>query len=816
MIFNLENQKGKQKGITLIALVITIIVLLILASITIASLSGDSGVIDKSISAKERAKISELEEKLNVELQMVEGETGTSTATIRDYLDYIIGEGIITEDDIVPIVDSDNVYILVEDKYVFLVEELDTGDKRVVFQGEETFAKLEIKDIQTDVTSNSIKVTVDATGAIGGDYYYYIRSDESEEWELKGTIKYPEYTFTGLTQKTEYQIKVEIQKRGKETEKEITATTGEVQIATGNIISSDAVWDPQTHTATVTLSKSQQVIDGLEIQWQKNAVDEGKWTLGTTITGLLHDDIVWARLWDGVNGGSVTSTKVVDDVDPLQATIKLSGNQTTPTGNVKATVTHTDNESGIDISKCKWIYTTQQSALGTDASKYTGTFTSNGQEITLAQETSGTYYLHVLSVDKAGRAKETISGGVLVVQLATGVSLNKTSTTIYVGATETLKATVSPSNTTNKSVTWSSDNTGIATVDQNGKITPKAVGTAKITVRTNDGSNKSATCTVTVKQYATGVTVSPNNVILTSKGQTSQLIATVNPGTTSNKAVTWKSNNTGVATVDRNGRVTAVGEGTATITVTTADGSNKSATCTVKVSYPTLASKNPKPGQWIDYPQPSVAFTVTTNQSGSDEGNQNFNTANYTTGWRILYNDSRGIQIISAGPVVALKTRGQVGYNNLVSTLNFVAGKYVNSNYASRGRSVGSNPSSPGGITATTTYNGYSTVNPDSYYTTDVNQLRAANMLNIGSPYHLASRSREANSANVYCGEWVVESDGSLNYPDLFYINRSTNTVALHNISYYGVRAVITLKPGVKVSSGDGSTKAGAWVLVQP
>ena len=79
------------------------------------------------------------------------------------------------------------------------------------------------------------------------------------------------------------------------------------------------------------------------------------------------------------------------------------------------------------------------------------------------------------------------------------VLLNKTSTTLTVGNTETLTATVEPANATNKAVTWSSDNSGVATVDANGEVTAVAPGTATITVTTEDG-NKTATCAVTVEK----------------------------------------------------------------------------------------------------------------------------------------------------------------------------------------------------------------------------------------------------------------------------------------------------------------------------
>lgn len=169
----------------------------------------------------------------------------------------------------------------------------------------------------------------------------------------------------------------------------------------------------------------------------------------------------------------------------------------------------------------------------------------------------------------------------------TGVSLNKNATTIAIGANETLTATITPANADNQAVTWSSNNTAVASVDQTGKVTGVSAGTATITVTTQDG-NKTATCTVTVPDPSadpvavTGVSLNKTSTSLT-VGASETLTATVAPANATNQAVTWSSNNTAVASVDQNGKVTAVAAGTATITVTTADG-NKTATCTVTVS----------------------------------------------------------------------------------------------------------------------------------------------------------------------------------------------------------------------------------------
>ena len=91
----------------------------------------------------------------------------------------------------------------------------------------------------------------------------------------------------------------------------------------------------------------------------------------------------------------------------------------------------------------------------------------------------------------------------------TGVTLNKTSLTLNKGASESLTATVSPSNATNKSVTWSSSNTSVATVDSNGKVTAVSAGSTTVTVKTNDGG-KTATCAVTVKPNTYAITYDAN------------------------------------------------------------------------------------------------------------------------------------------------------------------------------------------------------------------------------------------------------------------------------------------------------------------
>ena len=170
----------------------------------------------------------------------------------------------------------------------------------------------------------------------------------------------------------------------------------------------------------------------------------------------------------------------------------------------------------------------------------------------------------------------------------TSVQIGSSSLALEPGETANLTATVLPSNATDKSVSWSSNNTGVATVDNNGKVTAVAAGSAVITVTTTDGG-KTATCNVTVTNPAVPVqSVSLDKTELSmTVGENATLTATVMPANADNKAVTWSSNNTSVATVDNTGKVTAVAAGSAVITVTTTDG-GKTATCTVTVTNPDI------------------------------------------------------------------------------------------------------------------------------------------------------------------------------------------------------------------------------------
>lgn len=174
-------------------------------------------------------------------------------------------------------------------------------------------------------------------------------------------------------------------------------------------------------------------------------------------------------------------------------------------------------------------------------------------------------------------SKEDPVGPVDPTVAVTGVSLNQTSATLEIGGSVTLTATVSPSNATDKTVSWTTSNTSVATVS-GGLVKAVAEGSATITAT---AGGKSAKCTVTVKRKAVEVTgVSLNKADITLYiGDKYTLEATVTPSNAADKTVVWSTSNAGVASVV-NGVVTAVAEGSATITAT---AGSKSAKCEVTV-----------------------------------------------------------------------------------------------------------------------------------------------------------------------------------------------------------------------------------------
>ncbi len=212
---------------------------------------------------------------------------------------------------------------------------------------------------------------------------------------------------------------------------------------------------------------------------------------------------------------------------------------------------------------------------------------SSSNESTIKVDENG----NITAENKAGSAVVTISSDDISVEIpvevirgVSGVALSEKDLTFYADrpVPHKISAVISPSDASDKSVKWQSSDTSIASVDENGTITPVGVGTAKITAVTNDGGFK-ADCTARVTIYDIPVrAIFIENAIeaLRINGDY-QLTSYIYPQNARNKAMSWASSDPSVVTVDENGNLHGVSEGNAMITATASNGAEDTFTINI-------------------------------------------------------------------------------------------------------------------------------------------------------------------------------------------------------------------------------------------
>ena len=187
------------------------------------------------------------------------------------------------------------------------------------------------------------------------------------------------------------------------------------------------------------------------------------------------------------------------------------------------------------------------------------------------------------SMDTSSNKAKTASCSITVIQAASSIAVNQNEVIIDKGSACSLSATILPENATSKSVLWTSSDDNVASV-HHGLVKGLTCGDAIITARTTDGSNVSAECRVHVVQMVTGIRIAESSRTITlNHGSKQVLSAEITPNTATNPSVEWESSDSSVVSVSKEGEVTAVKGGTATITCKAADGSNKQASIEVYV-----------------------------------------------------------------------------------------------------------------------------------------------------------------------------------------------------------------------------------------
>lgn len=289
-----------------------------------------------------------------------------------------------------------------------------------------------------------------------------------------------------------------------------------------------------------------------------------------------------------VGGGNAIITCTAKDGSGVKATCKVT--VTVPVSGIQLSQTSAALTVGDTLTLTKTIYpsdATNQAVTWTSSSDAVASVDSNGK---ITAKTAGSAVITCKSVSDnsvVGICNVTVKAKVQTPSeiKVNKITLNKTTASVTKGKTLQLTATVTPGNATKKEVKWSTSNKNVAMVSTSGLVTTKSAGTAIITCTAQDGSNVKATCKITVKNpvvKVTKVTLNKTTATLAPK-ETLTLKATVAPTNATNKAVTWKSSNTKIATVSSSGKVTAKAAGTVTITCRAKDGSGKKATCKITV-----------------------------------------------------------------------------------------------------------------------------------------------------------------------------------------------------------------------------------------
>ncbi len=312
------------------------------------------------------------------------------------------------ERDVEKLDDEGNYVITVPEGYKFQIHIDENGDTEIEYIGKDDALLPYIQSIEVvskTTSSVNVEVTVTREGENLRLSYYYKKLDDPEEnyIAIKENVADKTAEVTGLESETIYNLKVVAQNENGESQKVVELTVegiigADEGLTEGAIIASEPTWDSNSHTASITLSKGADVASNLSIEWQINKIDEGSWTTGTSVTGLNHNDIVYARLTDGVNHGQEASVTIKDEIAPNAPTISISsgtlGNNSYYKSNVTVTITAgSDGQSGAN--KVRYKVTGAQTVSQTDT-------TAGTTSASITISTNGTSTITAYTIDKAG------------------------------------------------------------------------------------------------------------------------------------------------------------------------------------------------------------------------------------------------------------------------------------------------------------------------------------------------------------------------------------------------------------------------------
>ena len=514
-----KSDLREEQGITLIALIITLLILIIISAVSISAIY-EARIIDYAVNGslnyaeaqeEELNQMTGVESKLESIIASIKGEgipegtitftepkwneNGTATVVIntseeRFTLQYQI-DGIEEEKwqdiergtEIIGLEHGQTVYGRLYDGQNASKEEasVDIQDKTGPI----------VTVSKGAVTTKSIQVTASSEDRQWGmpdtvQYSYYIKESSAGEYPKEASYTGPDtnYIFDNLKQNTNYDIQITTQdKAGNIGQGELEAVeTGTVEgatggLVTGNIVASNPKWSGGK--ANITLSTS----TGLTIQYQVNGIEEENWETGTSVTGLEHNDTVYARLTDGINYGEEASVDIQDNTSPSAPSIGLDGtvgDNDYYKSNVTVTITAgNDEQSGANQIRysVSGAQTIGQTTTGEGITSTNITITADGRSTITAY-----------TLDKAGNVSEEKT------QIVNKDATEPSTATIVAGTAE--KTTIEVTANGNDSIS------GIASYEFQYSTTSATSGfTTKEEV-----ANTSNSCTYTYEGLTAGTT----------------------------------------------------------------------------------------------------------------------------------------------------------------------------------------------------------------------------------------------------------------------------------------------------------------------
>lgn len=408
----------KSKGITLISLVITIVILLILSGIVISAIVGDGGMLSKIKMAKEENIKAEMKDALTIAVNSIQVEklgnaklTDITQESLKPYLQqyeyYVENE---TEN-------NTKIVTIKKDKIVstYMIDEK-LNITEITIQSENIFT-YEINSYE----NGKVNLTIKIINKIGIKNIIYQKNSKTINGNGQKEVTFEFNDIVEVynnTNDNEYEFMINLEDGTTETKKikislvEVTQDQAEIKVNPSTWTTSAIVEIIVKDTIIKDMSAS-----GLKIQYKEGDYDNSGWIDYTGTFNVDTNKKITARFIDSNNNEGYVFQKEINNVDKVepQGSISLSPSWVEKEKECKVTINLEDVISGIDFSKSKYIINQTSAEIGKNIDSYIdGYISTSPEEIQVSFSTEGTYYVHVLVTDNAGNSKEIISEGIEV------------------------------------------------------------------------------------------------------------------------------------------------------------------------------------------------------------------------------------------------------------------------------------------------------------------------------------------------------------------------------------------------------------------